>query len=49
MILIGRVLRCEGSDDRPLVYWRGSYRRLPAEVDDLAHEGDVPQPPCPEP
>ena len=27
MILIGRVLRCEGSGDRPLAYWRGSYRR----------------------
>ena len=49
MILIGRVLRCEGSGDPPLAYWRGSYRRLPAEVDDPAHEGGLPQPPCPVP
>ena len=48
MILIGRVLRCEGSGDRPLAYWRGSYRRLPTEVDDLAHEGGPAQPPGPE-
>lgn len=39
LILIGRVLRCEDSDDRPLAYWRGSYRRLPCDRDDGAHEG----------
>ena len=38
MILIGRVLRCEGSGDRPLAYWRGSYRRLPCDRDDIVHE-----------
>ena len=49
MILIGRVLRCENSDDRPLAYWRGRYRRLPIEVDDPAHESRPPLPSCPEP
>ncbi len=35
MILIGRVLRCEDSGDRPLAYWRGSYRRLTPASDGL--------------
>ena len=49
MILIGRVLRCEGSAGRPLAYWRGRYRRLPIEVDDPTHKSCSPLPPCPEP
>ena len=47
MILIGRVLRCEGSSDRPLAYWRGRYRRVPPDWDDSAHEGGAAQPPRP--
>ena len=43
MILIGRVLRCEDSGDRPLVYWRGSYRDLPPDRDDIAHEDRPPK------
>ena len=31
MILIGRVLVCEDSTDRPLAYWRGRYRSLPLD------------------
>ena len=43
MILIGRVLRCEDSGDRPLVYWRGSYRDLPSDEDDIAHDDRSPK------
>ena len=35
MILVGRVLECEDSTARPLVYWRGSYRSLPLDRDDI--------------
>ena len=45
MILIGRVLRCEDSGGRPLVYWRGSYRCLPSDRDDIAHEDGPPESP----
>ena len=47
MILIGRVLRCEDSSHRPLVYWRGSYRRVPPDWDDSAHEAGTAQRPRP--
>ena len=43
MILIGRVLRCEDSGDRPLAYWRGRYRRLLCDRDELAHEDGPPK------
>ena len=43
MILIGRVLRCEDSGDRPLVYWRGSYRDLSSDGDDIAHDDRSPK------
>ena len=43
MILIGRVLRCEASDERPLAYWRGSYRRLRCGRDDVSHEDGLPE------
>ena len=49
MILIGRVLRCEDSDDGALAYWRGSYRCVPPDRGDSAREGGTPKPPCPEP
>ena len=38
MILVGRVLRCEDSDGRPLAYWRGSYRSLPPVSAGPAHD-----------
>ena len=38
MILIGRVLRCEGSGGRPLAYWRGSYLCLPSGRDGIAND-----------
>lgn len=38
MILIGWVRRCEASGDRPLVYWRGGYRRLPLDSQDMVDE-----------
>ena len=47
MILVGRVLRCEDSDDRPLAYWRGSYRRLPPERVSVVHEDGPSAPPIP--
>ena len=49
MILIGRVLRCEGSCERPLAYWRGRYRRLRCERDDVSHEDGPPGPSHPPP
>lgn len=48
-ILVGRVLECEDSTDRPLVYWRGGYRSLPLDGDGVAHEGGPPAPPPPWP
>ncbi len=39
-ILVGRVLECEDSTDRPLAYWRGSYRSLPLDRDGIALEPD---------
>ena len=33
LILVGRVLVCEDSTDRPLAYWRGRYRSLPLDGD----------------
>ena len=38
MILVGRVMRCEESGERPLAYWRGRYRRLPSDRDDMADD-----------
>lgn len=47
MVLIGRVLACEDSTDRPLAYWRGRYRSLPVD-DDGSERGDGrPTPPVP--
>ena len=43
MIIIGRVLRCEDSCGRPLAYWRGSYRRLRCDRDDVPHEDGPPE------
>ena len=47
MILIGRVLECEESTERPLAYWRGSYRSLPLERDGIVHEDGPSAPPAP--
>ena len=46
-ILVGRVLECEDSTDRPLAYWRGSYRSLPLDRDGIVHEDGPLVPPAP--
>ena len=47
LILIGRVLVCEDSTDRPLAYWRGRYRSLPLEGDAGVRGDGRPIPPAP--
>ena len=49
MILIGRVLEFEYSTDRPLAYWRGSYRSLPFDPSGIVHEDAGPVPPALQP
>ena len=49
LILIGRVLVCEDSTDRPLAYWRGRYRSLsPGDAAGVRGDGR-PTPPAPRP
>ena len=40
MILIGRVVACEHSDGRPLVFCRGSYLSLPPESASVMREDE---------
>ena len=47
MILIGRVLGCEDSTERPLAFWRGSYRSLALDPDGTVREDGRPVPPAP--
>ena len=47
MILVGRVLVCEDSTDRPLAYWRGRYRSLPLDCGAGLHGDGRPNPPVP--
>lgn len=42
MILVGRVLGCEDSADRPLAYWRGRYRSLSPDGDAGVHRDGRP-------
>lgn len=47
MILVGRVLVCEDSTDRPLAYWRGRYRSLPLDCGAGLHGDGRPNSPVP--
>lgn len=47
MILVGRVLACEDSTDRPLAFWRGRYRSLALDRDGSVREDGRPLPPAP--
>ena len=47
MILVGQVLECEDSTDRPLAFWRGSYRSLALDRNGCVREDGRPVPLAP--